>query len=147
MERYANWLSVVGFALAAWYVYVVGSLFWQGWDKPSLTEYPGLLPLVFILGAIPLPLGAAVLLRRLAAPGPASSPVRWLARLWFVFALCGAVGYLLGLWTVISSISFHAYLDSVVSVISLLFNLASAIFFLAMLPPLWVLSGRPPAPA
>ena len=143
MARYARKLSVVGFALAAWYVYVLGSLLWQSWARHGLAEYPGLLPLVFILGAISLPLGAAVLLRRLAAPGPASSPVRWLARLWFAFGLCGAGGYSWGFWTIATASTFYAYLASVQAVVYLAFNLASAIFFLAILPPLWSLPRRP----
>ena len=143
MARYARKLSVVGFALAAWYVYVLGSLLWQSRDGHGLAEYPGLLSLVFILGAIPLPLGAAFLLRRLAAPGPASSSVRWLARLWFAIGLCGAGGYSWGLWTIATASNFYAYLASFLLMVSLAFNLASVIFFLAILPPLWVLSRRP----
>ena len=143
MVRYARRLAAVGFALAAWYVYVLGSLLWQSRDGHGLAEYPGLLSLVFILGATPLPLGAAFLLRRLAAPSPASPSVRWLARLWFAFGLCGAGGYLFGLWTIATASNFYAYLASVQAVVSLVFNLASAIFFLAILPPLWSLPRRP----
>ena len=142
MARYARKLSVVGFALAAWYVYVLGSVLWQSWDGHGFGEFPGL-PLAFFLGAIALPLGAAVLMRRIAAPGPASFSVRWLARLWLAFGLCGAGGYSWGLWTIANSGYFYAYVASVSHIVSLAFTLASPVFALAMLPPLWALSRRP----
>ena len=142
MTRYARKLSVVGFALTAWYVYLLGSALWQSWDGHGFGDFLGL-PLAFVLGAIALPLGAAVLLRRLAAPGPASFAVRWLARLWLAFGLCGAVGYSWSLWTIASGGHFYLYLESVLNVVSLAFILAGAVFALATLPPLWSLSRRP----
>ena len=57
--------------------------------------------------------------------------------------LCGAGGYSWGLWSIASGGHFYAYLESVLNVVSLVFTLASAVFFLAMLPPLWSLPRRP----
>ena len=141
MARYARKLSIVGFALAVWYVYVLGSSLWQ--SRVGHSEVPDLFSLAALLGAIALPSGAAVLLRRLATPGPKRAAVRWLAQLWIALGLCGTVGFLLSLWTIATSGLVYAYLVSVSGAFSLAIILACAMFFLAILPPLWVLSRRP----
>ena len=141
MARYARKLSVVGFALAAWYAYLLGSALWRSRSEHS--DGPDLLSFSVLLGAIALPSGAALLLRRLAAQGPQRVAVRWLARLWIALGLCGAVGFLLSLWMIATSGLVYAYLASASNAFALAVALASAAFLLATLPPLWVLSKRP----
>ena len=146
MARYARKLSLVGFALAAWYVYVLVWSLWQSWDferRHGFGDFPSLEAIAFGLVAITLPLGAAVLLRRLAAPGPASFSVRWQARLWFVLALCGAGWASFGLWSISSSSNFYAYLASFLHIASLALILVNVVYFLAIMPPLWSLPRRP----
>ena len=76
MTRYARKLSAVGFALAAWYVYVLGSVGWQSWDGHGFGEFPGL-PLAFFLGAIALPSGGC----GFAAPDSGPRPCKFLCTL------------------------------------------------------------------
>ena len=141
MARYARKLSVVGFALAAWYVYVLGSALWQSRSEHS--DVPDLLAFSVLLGAIALPSGAALLLRRLAAQGPQRAAVRWLVRFWIILSICSVGWIIFVLWTIASSAHFYAYLATISSLVSIAFALASAVFLLGVLPPLWSLSRRP----
>ena len=73
MARYARKLSVVGFALAAWYGYSRGRSHWNEWafqQQHGLGAFPDPLSLAVGLAVFVLTIGFVVLLRRLAAPGP-----------------------------------------------------------------------------
>ena len=146
MVRYARKLSVVGFALAAWYGYSRGRAYWDEWAfQQQRGEFPDPLTLAVGLAVFVLTVGFVVLLHRLAAPGPKRVTVRWLARLWVALGVCVTGGFAFVVWGIGTATQPppSVYFSSVAHVISVAVSFAHVIFILAALPPLWVLSRRP----
>ena len=76
-------------------------------------------------------------------PGPVGGVVRRLALLWVILGICLAGWIMFALWTIVSSSHFYAYRADLSTVLSLSILLATAVFALGSVPPLWSLSKRP----
>ena len=135
MASYARGLSVVGFILTAWAVYGLA----QGivWHPDNWRDICLSLLHILLLGV------PSLLLLRTGVPGPVGGVVRRLALLWVILGICLAGWIMFAIWTIVSSSHFYAYRADLSTVLSLSILLATAVFALGSVPPLWSLSKRP----